>query len=230
VPRPARRHQRVEVGHERHLAAAPPAVVHHGQVLVLLPPSEGKAAGGRGRWSPAGGAFGGPLVGARSTVADAVVAALDDRRRLFGTDGPLADRAVEAAQALAAGTAPSLPAWKRFTGVVWEHLDPASLPATSRRRILVPSAQLGLVRGDDPTPDLPPEVRRLVARPRPPRPVVAAAADRGPRRHPRAIVDLLPNEHAAAVDLTALPGGRRVVRVDSSTPAGEAPPGTPPRR
>lgn len=188
-------------------------------MIVLLPPSEGKAAGGRGRWSPDSGAFAW-LAPSRTAVADAVAAALDDRKRLFGTDGPLADRAVEAACALADGTAPALPAWKRFTGVVWEHLDPASLPPAARRRVVVPSAQLGLVRGDDPTPDFRlkfavslPGLGRLDRWWRP-QLTELLAGTRGP------VVDLLPNEHAAAVDLGALPRRRRVLRVEFTDAAG----------
>jgi cytoplasmic iron level regulating protein YaaA (DUF328/UPF0246 family) len=180
-------------------------------VIVLLPPSEGKAVGGRGSWAYDAGAFG-ELAARRAEVAEAVVANLDDRKRLFGTDGVLADRAVDAARALAAGTAPGLPAWRRFTGVVWEHLDPATLPPAARRRIVVPSAQLGLVRGDDQVPDFRLKFsvsvgdlgrldrwwRKELTE--------ALARTRGP------IVDLLPNEHAAALDLGGL-GRRRVVRV-----------------
>jgi cytoplasmic iron level regulating protein YaaA (DUF328/UPF0246 family) len=51
---------------------------------------------------------------------------------------------------------PSLPAWQRYTGVVWDAMDVASLPAASRRRamssVVVVSGLLGLVALDDPTP------------------------------------------------------------------------------
>jgi cytoplasmic iron level regulating protein YaaA (DUF328/UPF0246 family) len=180
-------------------------------VIVLLPPSEGKAEGGRGSWSYGSGAFG-ELGGRRQQVAEAVVLRLQDRKKLFGSDGPLADRAADAAMAIVAGTAKALPAWKRFTGVVWEHLDPATLPPAARRRIVVPNAQLGLVRGDDPVPDFRLKLsvsvgdlgrldswwRKELTE--------ALARTRGP------IVDLLPNEHASALDLGAF-GRRRVVRV-----------------
>lgn len=187
-------------------------------MILLLPPSEGKAEGGRRRWRPGSGAFA-DLGDRRRQVADAVVAQLGDRKRLFGTEGPLADRAADAALALAEGAARSLPAWQRFTGVVWEHLDPATLPPTERRRIVVPSAQLGLVRGDDPVPDFRLKfsvsldgVGRLD---RWWRPLITEAlrGTRGP------IIDLLPNEHAAAVDLSGF-GRRRVVRVEFVTANG----------
>jgi cytoplasmic iron level regulating protein YaaA (DUF328/UPF0246 family) len=187
-------------------------------VIVLLPPSEGKAVGGRGTWTYGVGAFG-HLATRRQQVAEAVVADLGRRAKLFGTEGPLADRAADAALALAAGAAPAMPAWRRFTGVVWEHLAPGDLPPVSRRRILVPSAQLGLVRADDQVPDFRLKfsvslggVGRLD---RWWRPAVteALARTRGP------IVDLLPNEHAAAVDLDAF-GRRRIVRVSFVAPDG----------
>jgi cytoplasmic iron level regulating protein YaaA (DUF328/UPF0246 family) len=194
------------------------AIGNDGRVLLLLPPSEGKAPGGRGAWAYGAGAFG-ALAGRRQQVAETVVAHLVDRKRLFGTDGPLADRAVDAARALAAGAAPALPAWRRFTGVVWEHLDPATLPPAARHRIVVPSALLGLVRGDDPVPDFRlkfsvsvGELGRLDRWWREEL-TEALARTRGP------IVDLLPVEHAGAVDLGAL-GRRRVVHVSFVAPDG----------
>lgn len=186
-----------------------------GPVIVLLPPSEGKAPGGRGRWSPASGAFA-RLAPARTAVAEAVLAAPPT---VFGARGELAERAAGAARAVATGTTPALPAWQRFTGVVWQHLDPATLPSADRRRIVVPSGLLGLCRGTDPTPDFRlklsvslPGLGRLDRWWRP-QLTEALAATRGP------IVDLLPTEHAAALDLGAL-GRRRVVRVDFVAPDG----------
>ena len=187
-------------------------------MIVLLPPSEGKATGGRRSWRPDAGAFGN-LADRRSEVAEVLVGQLEERRRLFGTDGPLADRAVDAALALAAGTAPVLPAWQRFTGVVWEHLDPATLPPSARRRIVVPSAQLGLCRGDDPVPDFRLKFSVSLAgigrldRWWREAATAALTRTRGP------IVSLLPNEHAAAVDLDGF-GRRRIVRVDFVTEDG----------
>lgn len=178
-------------------------------MIVLLPPSEGKAPGGRGRWSPASGSFA-QLAPARVAVAEAVLAAPPT---VFGARGELAERAAGAARAVATGTARALPAWQRFTGVVWQHLDPATLPSADRRRIVVPSGLLGLCRGNDPTPDFRlklsvslPGLGRLDRWWRPQLTAVLAGG-RGP------IVDLLPGEHAAAIDLDAI-GRRRVVRVE----------------
>jgi cytoplasmic iron level regulating protein YaaA (DUF328/UPF0246 family) len=182
--------------------------------LVLLPPSEGKASGGRGRWSVDAGDFG-ALGPERQAVVDAL--GRIDRHdeavaaKVFGVRGDLARRAAEASDALVEGWAPSLPAWRRFTGVVWEHLDPATLAAPVRRRVLVPSGLLGLCRATDPVPDFRlklsvslPDIGRLDRFWRP-KLVDALARTRG------TVVDLLPNEHAAAVDLGHL--GTRVLSV-----------------
>jgi cytoplasmic iron level regulating protein YaaA (DUF328/UPF0246 family) len=185
-------------------------------VIVLLPPSEGKAEGGRRTWSFDDGAFGAFAERRREVV----LALADADPKVFGVSGALAERAAEAAQALRAGTAPVLPAWQRFTGVVWGHLDPASLPPATRRRIVVPSALLGLCRGDDPVPDF--RLKLSVSLPglgrldRWWRPALtdALAKTRGP------IVDFLPNEHAAAVDLGPLV--RRVVRIRFADAGGAA--------
>ena len=44
-----------------------------------------------------------------------------------------------------------MPAWRRYSGVVWDHLDPASL--THRAPIVVVSGLHGLVGAEDPLPD-----------------------------------------------------------------------------
>ena len=159
-------------------------------VIVLVPPSEGKAPGGRGAWEPSTGAFGQALGGQRVAIA----------RTLFGD-----------------GLPPALPAWRRYTGVVWKHLDPATLTAGQRRRLVVPSGLMGLARGDDPVPD-----HRLKMQASTWRDAITEALiahGRGP------IVDLLPNEHAKAIDWDRLTHDRRTVRVafsyaDSGTAAG----------
>jgi cytoplasmic iron level regulating protein YaaA (DUF328/UPF0246 family) len=137
-----------------------------------------------------------------------------DRKRVFGVQGALADRAVAAFAAIGDGSALALPAWRRYTGVVWEHLDPASLTAAQRRRIVVVSALMGAVGGDEPVPDhrlkLSVSLGRLGRLDRWWRPAVTEALalrGRGP------IVDLLPREHAAAVDWDVLAERREVLRV-----------------
>lgn len=181
------------------------------RVRVLLPPSEGKAAGGSGRWDPATGTFA-DLGDARARVAKAYAVAVKrrDAVKVVGAAGPRLDRAREVGALLATGDAPVLPAHERFTGVVWEHLHPADIPG--RDRIAVVSALCGLVTGDDPVPDhrlkLSVSLGRLGRLDRWWRPQLTAAVATwaaGER-----VWDLLPGEHANALDLSSLPG---VVRV-----------------
>lgn len=184
---------------------------------MLVPPSEGKAEGGVDHFDPESGAFGPTLAMQRCTVIGAVmtdIAGDDAARRLFGSTGPLATRATQAFRQLTTASATALPAWQRYTGVVWGHLDPATLSPARRHQLVVPSALMGLTAGDDPVPDY--RLKLSVAT------RVTGRLDRWWRAsltealiaHGRgAIVDLLPNEHAAAIDWAELSKHRKVVRV-----------------
>lgn len=126
-------------------------------LAILLPPSEGKAPGGSGPgWEPASGRFGPKLAGERRAVADALGAAGGGGPKLLGVkEGPSLDRARRANTSLIG--APTLPAWQRFTGVVWDHFDPAGFTAAERRkvsrRVFVISALAGVSALDDQLPD-----------------------------------------------------------------------------
>ena len=186
--------------------------------LILLPPSEGKAAGGRGSWDPASGTFG-ALAEARCAVAGALAAAVDGApasvERLLGVSGPHLERAVDADRRVVG--APVLPAAKRYTGVVHAHLGVATLPAAARARarstIVTVSGLLGAVAPGDPVPDyrlkmgatLPPLGR--LARWWAPRLIDALE----PVAAGRPVLDLLPAEHAAAYQPDGV--ARSVIRV-----------------
>jgi hypothetical protein len=177
--------------------------------MLFLPPSEGKAEGGSARrrpWTPDAGSFGTALAEARATVIAALLDARGGDEKLLGVKGEHLLRAQSANASLIG--APTLPAWQRYTGVVWDHLDPSTLPADARRRIVVVSGLLGLVRGDDPVPDY----RLKMAANLPPlgklstwwRETLSAELARVARR--RFVVDLLPQEHRAALVLDGLRG------------------------
>jgi uncharacterized protein len=122
--------------------------------LVLVPPSESKVVGGIGDWEPSTGRF--SALAPRRTAAVAAlarVAAGRDAAKVLGVRGDLLSRARASLESARDGTAPALPAWRRYAGVVWVHLEPASLPAADRRRLVVPSAVMGVAAGDDPVPD-----------------------------------------------------------------------------
>jgi cytoplasmic iron level regulating protein YaaA (DUF328/UPF0246 family) len=167
------------------------------------------------------------LANHRNQLAEALRTDHGGSEKLLGVRGDHLDRAQSANVSLVG--APSLPAWRRYTGVVWDHLDPASLPRADRRRIVVVSGLLGLVRGDDPVPDY----RLRMGASLDPfgklstwwRTDLSDALNRyatgRTAKQSRVIVDLLPKEHRAAwtpdgrvrgvsiefVDRTGKPGG-----------------------
>ena len=172
------------------------------QLGVLLPPSEGKAIGGDGPiWSTELGRFA-ELHGRRSTLVRRLARVRGGNEKLLGVGGNHLISARIANSSLT--TAPSLPAWRRYTGVVWDGLDVASLPAADKRRamssVVVVSGLLGLVGLDDPLP----EYRLKMGASLAPygklstwwRPVLAAPLSEWAAQ--RFVVDLLPNEHRAA--------------------------------
>lgn len=125
-------------------------------LAILLPPSEGKAEGGRSpKWKPTSGTFGPALAASRKEVVAALSAAQGGDAKLLGVNGAHLARAQTANRAV--NGAPSLPAHQRYSGVVWEHLSPSTLGAAPARRaadsIVVMSGLLGLVGFDDPVPD-----------------------------------------------------------------------------
>lgn len=171
---------------------------------LLLPPSEGKAEGGRGRWDPRAGrqtAFRG-LGDRRDEVARALAGVGGGDEKLLGVGGAHLARAQSANASLLGG--PTLPASRRYTGVVWDHLDLATLDPEPRARatssIAVVSGLLGVVGVDDQVPDY----RLKMGASLPPmgklstwwRPAVSDAINAWARR--RFVIDLLPNEHRAA--------------------------------
>lgn len=172
-------------------------------LLVLLPPSEGKAEGGRApAWKPTAGSFGRRLADRRNEVLEALTAADGGDTRLLGVSGAHLDRARRANMGLRG--APTLPASARYTGVVWDHLSPDTLSKRGSTKatdsVVVVSGLLGLAAFDDPLPDyrlkmgasLAP-LGRLSKWWRDDLSAVLNAHARG--RH---VVDLLPGEHRAA--------------------------------
>jgi cytoplasmic iron level regulating protein YaaA (DUF328/UPF0246 family) len=75
--------------------------------------------------------------------------------KILGVSGAHLERARVANSHLVG--APTLPAWQRYTGVVWDHLDPATLSLPARQRaqesVIIFSGLLGLVGFDDGIPD-----------------------------------------------------------------------------
>lgn len=189
------------------------------RVLLLVPPSEGKAQGGTK--SKKRDTFALALEPKREEIRRALGEALqmrtlDELSKLMKVRGPLFDRAYEATAAIVAGKAPFLPAWRRYSGVVWEHIEPHSLKPSQRERILIPSGLYGVTTAQDDVADY-----RLTMHVSLPGIGTVARYWRSPltralmeyRPH-SVVVDLLPQEHSAAIDTIALAKHRSVVRVE----------------
>ncbi|MFZ8916514.1 MAG: YaaA family protein [Ilumatobacteraceae bacterium] len=172
-------------------------------LAILLPPSEGKAEGGRTpRWKAGSGTFGSALRRPRAEVVAALLADKGGDAKLLGVSGQHLARAQESNREL--DGAPTVPACERYTGVVWGHLSPDTLSAKARTRavdsVVVVSGLLGLVGFDDPVPDyrvkmgasLKP-MGKLSTWWRDPLSTTLNDWADG-----RVVIDLLPNEHRAA--------------------------------
>jgi len=173
--------------------------------LILLPPSEGKAPGGDGApWQP--GTMAVDLDARRQKALAGLARAMRQnatlRAKLLGVKGVALAAATEANRTVR--SAPTMPAIDRYTGVLYEALDAASLPAAARRRldasVLVVSGLWGLVAPSDPIPDYKlkmgaalPGLGRTTTWWRDELSTRLAEAGNG-----RRIWNLLPNEHAAA--------------------------------
>jgi cytoplasmic iron level regulating protein YaaA (DUF328/UPF0246 family) len=186
--------------------------------LVLIPPSLGKAVGGRS--AAAAGSFAQWLAEPRDQVLAALGQILrsNDRAvqaKVFKAEGELLDRAIASATAIVEHRALLLPSWRRYTGVVWSNLDPATLSGPDRKRLLIPSGLYGLTTGTDPVADyrlgMQGELGHLGS---------LRSHWKGPvtellvgRLRGRKVFNLLPAEHAQAIDLVRLAEGAELVNV-----------------
>lgn len=180
--------------------------------VILLPPSEGKSHGGsRPGWKASSGILGSELSAWRTQIAAALRKVDGGDSALLGVKGPHLEQA-RAANATLIG-APTMPAWQRYTGVVWDHIDPATLSTSAMRRahesVIVVSGLLGLVGFEDPIPDYKLKIGASLELPR----VSGGTTSRQalssfwqPRLSPildtwirgRTVIDLLPLEHRRA--------------------------------
>ncbi|HEV7209621.1 MAG TPA: peroxide stress protein YaaA [Mycobacteriales bacterium] len=178
-----------------------------GEPFVLLPPSESKAPGGDGAaYDPTAGSFG-ALAAGRRKVSQGLRRRDFDATAHLGVKGTALAAAMRSNRALA--TARTLPALRRYTGVLYDALAYAERSSALRRQldvqVLVVSGLLGLVRGDDPVPPYKvpigaalPGLGRLATfwRPRLIAPLATALGT-------SVVWDLLPAAHASAVTIPA---------------------------
>jgi cytoplasmic iron level regulating protein YaaA (DUF328/UPF0246 family) len=138
-------------------AARRPPVTYSDPVLILLPPSEGKADAGSGKPLDLAGLSLPALHTAREQALDALVAlCCGDPAAAADTLGLSPGLAGEVGRNAALRTARALPAAKLYTGVLYDNLGLADLPAAAktraRRQLVIFSGLWGALRIDDRVP------------------------------------------------------------------------------
>ncbi len=121
-------------------------------MLVLLPPSETKATGGR-RGPLDLDALGHPVLNPlRARLVDVLVALSADVDASVAALGLGPAQRHEVARNAALLSAPTMPALRRYTGVLYDALDARTLTARARGRLAIGSALFGVLRAGDPVP------------------------------------------------------------------------------
>ncbi|SOC52107.1 hypothetical protein SAMN05660748_3956 [Blastococcus aggregatus] len=125
-------------------------------MLVLLPPSETKHPGGDGPPLDLGALSTPELTGVRTELVEALVELAGDVPGARAALGVSARQDGEIARNAELRTSATLPVLDRYTGVLYDALDVASLTRAQRARadarLAVGSALFGLVRGGDRIP------------------------------------------------------------------------------
>ena len=125
-------------------------------MLVLLPPSETKSAGGDGPPLDLGTLAAPELTPVRTELVEALVKLSDDLPASRAALGLSPAQDDQIARNAALWTSATLPALHRYTGVLYDALDARSFTRAQRaraeRRLAVGSALFGLVRAADPIP------------------------------------------------------------------------------
>ena len=169
-------------------------------MIILLPPSEGKTSGGEGLWVPSDGDFGQALGEARCAVIEGIKSALHSGQ--MRNSGRI--NAVGTNKLVVEGEAPVMAASRRYTGVVWKHIDPDTLGQAGCMRasdsVSVVSGLGGLFGWDSLVPDYRLKMGSTL-------PVVGVLASHWSRHLTELVmsraaggpvIDLLPIEHARA--------------------------------
>lgn len=126
-------------------------------MLVLLPPSETKRAGGDGPpLDPTALSYDAELGAVRKELVDELVALAADRPAARAALGVSQRQDAEIDRNAVLREAPTMPALDRYTGVLYDALAPDTFTRATRdrarSRLAVCSALFGLLGADDPVP------------------------------------------------------------------------------
>lgn len=170
-------------------------------MLILLPPSEGKTAPARGKPADLGSlVYADELGELRADLLDALERlGRGSRKKAIEALAISPGQAEEVAVDATLRSAPAAPAAEVYSGVLYDRLGLAALPARARKRVLIASALWGVVRPEDRIP-----YYRLSAKARLPRtgPIAAywraALAAALPDEEGSLVVDMRSGAYAAA--------------------------------
>lgn len=125
-------------------------------MLVLLPPSETKAEGGKGGPLDLAELSFPELNPVRAKLADALIELAADVPASLAALGITERQAGEVARNAELCTSPTMPALRRYTGVLYDALDVKSFTRAglekAHRRLVVTSSLFGVVSATDPIP------------------------------------------------------------------------------
>jgi cytoplasmic iron level regulating protein YaaA (DUF328/UPF0246 family) len=125
-------------------------------VLVLLPPSETKAEGGKGGPLDLAELSFPELNPVRAKLTDALIELAADVPASLAALGITERQAGEVARNAELGSSPTMPALRRYTGVLYDALDVKSFTRAglekAHRRLAVTSSLFGVVSATDPIP------------------------------------------------------------------------------
>ena len=125
-------------------------------MLVLLPPSETKAEGGKGGPLDLAELSFPELNPVRAKLTDALIELAADVPASLAALGITERQAGEVARNAELGSSPTMPALRRYTGVLYDALDVKSFTRAglekAHRRLAVTSSLFGVVSATDPIP------------------------------------------------------------------------------
>jgi len=136
--------------------------------------------------------------------------------KTLGVRGPLLERTIESMTQLVEGRAPVLPAYQRYSGVVWNNLDPSTLSAEQRKQIVIPSGLYGVTTAEDMIADYRLKMNISLAEIGNVAKFWQPSLTKCLRAHllGSVVLNLLPKEHGRAIDLQSLSEVARVVTVE----------------
>jgi uncharacterized protein len=155
--------------------------------IILIPPSEGKNDGGTGRL--------GTLQPETYELLDAIFDYKGDLEKLYGVKAKRARAAHEMNQSLG----PTMPAIKRYSGVVYKGIDYPSLNSAEKNRFIehvrICSALFGLITPSHPIPNYKLSIDKLNA-------ATIWKEKNSEMLKGHEVIDLLPQAHSKAISYT----------------------------